>query len=97
MPYYVYILASQRNGTLYTGSTTDLERRIGEHRSGTGSRFTSAYKVFRLVYVEPHDDWEEAHLRERRIKRWRRRWKLRLIEATNPDWQDLMAAEEASD
>lgn len=97
MPHYVYILASRRNGTLYTGSTTDIERRIGEHRSGAGSHFTAQYKVFRLVYVEAHDDWEDAHRREHRIKRWRRQWKLNLIEATNPDWRDLMGLEQADD
>ena len=93
MPYFVYILASQRNGTLYTGSTNDIERRVGEHRSGAGSKFTGTYGVHRLVYLEACDGWEEAHTRERRIKRWRRKWKLNLIEAHNPDWNDLMADE----
>ncbi len=89
MPFYVYILASQRNGTLYTGSTSDLARRMEEHRSGFGSRLTAAYKVHRLVFVDVHDEWEAAHLRERRIKRWRRRWKLNPIESQNPNWEDL--------
>jgi putative endonuclease len=89
VPYYVYILANQRNGTLYTGVTNELARRITEHREERGARFTSRYGTRRLVYVEPHDDVREAIAREKRIKRWKRAWKLELIEKDNPDWSDL--------
>jgi putative endonuclease len=87
--YSVYILASQRNGTLYIGVTNDLARRVQEHRAGLVPGFTRKYKVKMLVYWEPHQDINEAILREKRIKRWHRRWKLNLIEAHNPLWRDL--------
>jgi putative endonuclease len=74
--YSVYILASQRNGTLYIGVTNDLARRVQEHRAGLVPGFTRKYKVKMLVYWEPHQDINEAILREKRIKRWHRRWKL---------------------
>ena len=86
---YVYLLASQRNGTLYTGVTSDLVRRVAQHRSGSDSGFTSTYGVTRLVYVEAHADIRDAIRREKQIKKWRRAWKLRLIEADNPAWRDL--------
>src|SRR5579875_806841 len=85
----VSILASQRNGTLYIGVTTDPARRLFEHRSHTLAGFTERYGVDRLVYVEFHDSIEEAILRETRLKKWRRAWKLALIERDNPQWRDL--------
>ena len=91
MPYSVYILASKRNGTLYTGVTNDLGRRIDEHRTGRGSNFTKRYGVVVLVWAEAYDDVVEAIAAEKRIKRWRRRWKLELIEKSNPEWEDLSA------
>ena len=87
--YYVYILASQRNGTLYVGVTNDLARRIGEHKSGIVSGFTRQYGVNHLVYFEEHASILEAREREHRMKRWKRIWKLELIEKLNPDWRDL--------
>jgi putative endonuclease len=85
----VYILASQRNSTLYVGVTTDLERRIWEHRSKAVLGFTQRYDVTRLVYVEFHDTVAGAILREKQSKKWRRAWKLALIERDNPQWRDL--------
>ena len=87
--YFVYILASQRNGTLYTGVTNDLVRRISEHKQDLAPGFTARYGVKTLVWWEAHDDIEQAILREKRIKRWRRAWKLTLIETANPGWRDL--------
>lgn len=89
MPYYVYILASARNGTLYVGVTNDLSRRVTEHKDGISAAFVRRYGVHRLVYAEAHDDIREAIAQEKRIKRWRRAWKLELIESMNPDWRDL--------
>lgn len=89
MPYYVDILASRRNGTLYTGVTNDVARRVWEHREGMGSRFVERYGVIRLVYYEGYDDIRDAIAREKLVKRWRRAWKIALIEAVNPDWSDL--------
>ncbi|MFT3730150.1 MAG: GIY-YIG nuclease family protein [Hyphomicrobium sp.] len=89
--YFVYILASQRNGTLYVGVTNDLVRRVQEHREGLVPGFTKRYGVKALVYYEVHSDISEAILREKRIKRWLRPWKLQLIEANNPQWVDLWA------
>jgi putative endonuclease len=85
----VYILASRRNGTLYTGVTGDLVKRIGEHRSGLVEGFTKRYGVDRLVYFEVHDHMLEAIRREKQIKKWNRAWKIDLIERTNPRWHDL--------
>jgi putative endonuclease len=87
--YFVYILASQRNGTLYVGVTNDLLRRVQEHREGLVPGFTKRYQVKLLVYYEVHSEIAEAILREKRIKRWLRLWKLQLIEADNPQWLDL--------
>ena len=87
--YYVYILASKRNGTLYTGITNDLVRRAWEHRNGYVKGFTHKYGVKILVWFEHHVDVHEAIAREKRIKRWRRKWKLALIEEMNPGWNDL--------
>ena len=85
----VYILASQRNGTLYTGVTSDLPGRIGDHRQGVGSKFTAKYKVHQLVWFEMHATMDAAIAREKQIKAWKRAWKLALIERDNPDWRDL--------
>lgn len=87
--YFVYILASKRNGTLYTGVTNDLSRRIWEHRNGYVSGFTKKYGVRTLVWFEHHTDINAAISREKRIKRWRRNWKLDLIENENANWADL--------
>ena len=84
-----YILASQHNGTLYTGVTSDLPGRMGEHRQGIASAFTSKYGVHQLVWFEMHDTMATAIAREKQIKAWRRAWKLALIEKTNPEWRDL--------
>ena len=85
----VYILASQRNGTLYVGVTGDIAKRVWEHRSGAVPGFTRQYAVHNLVYVEFHETMSDAILREKQIKKWRRAWKLELIEQNNPDWRDL--------
>ena len=85
----VYILASQRNGTLYVGVTGDVAKRVWEHRSGAVPGFTRQYAVHMLVYVEFHEAMPDAILREKQIKKWRRAWKLALIEEGNPDWRDL--------
>ena len=87
--YYVYILASDRNGTLYVGVTNDLARRVYEHRNDLIEGFTKRYGVHRLVWFEVHGDINEAIIREKRIKKWNRSWKLRVIEEMNPDWIDL--------
>jgi putative endonuclease len=85
----VYILASARNGTLYVGVTSDLIGRVSLHKQGLVEGFTKTYGVHRLVYVEYHPTMLEAIAREKRLKRWRRAWKIELIEATNPEWQDV--------
>ena len=86
---HVYILASRRYGTLYVGVTSDLARRIGEHRAGLAGGFTRQYGVKRLVYLESLDDIRDAIVREKRIKEWKRDWKIALIERENPMWDDL--------
>lgn len=86
---YVYILASRRNGTLYIGVTSDLAKRIREHKEGRGGEFTRRYSVNQLVFYESHSDIEQAITREKRLKKWKRIWKLRLIESINPEWRDL--------
>ncbi|HOZ08055.1 MAG TPA: GIY-YIG nuclease family protein [candidate division Zixibacteria bacterium] len=86
---YVYILASKRNGTLYVGVTTDLVKRVSQHRLGITAGFTAKYAVHQLVYFEGFDDICMALQRERQLKKWNRRWKLRLIEKLNPNWDDL--------
>jgi putative endonuclease len=86
---YVYILASKRNGTLYIGVTTDLAARIFAHRNGTGSAFTKKYGVKILVWYETYDMVTDAIQRETALKHWLRKWKLELIEKTNPNWDDL--------
>ncbi len=85
----VYILASDRNGTLYVGVTSDLPKRIWEHRNGVAEGFTKKFGVHRLVYAESHETMEAAILREKRVKEWKRAWKIELIEKTNPQWHDL--------
>ena len=87
--FWVYLLASQKNGTLYCGHTDDLVRRVFDHREGRGSTFTRKYSVKRLVWYEPHQTREAAKLREYRIKVWKRAWKVRLIEEHNSNWDDL--------
>jgi len=87
--YYIYILASKKNGTLYIGMTNDLERRIFEHKNNLIKGFTTKYKVHRLVYFEETNDVNEALLLEKRIKNWNRAWKIELIEKNNPEWEDL--------
>ena len=87
--YYVYILSSQRNGTLYVGSTTDLVRRVWEHKNKVIRGFTEKYNVNQLVYYEIHELYVEAARREKRFKNWCRKWKLNLIEEFNPTWRDL--------
>ena len=89
---YVYILASRKNGTLYTGVTSDLEQRIWEHREGITGGFTKKYGVHMLVWYRDYPDIRDAIEEEKRIKRWRRKWKLELIERINPDWDDLSSA-----
>lgn len=87
--YYVYMLASSRNGTLYTGVTGDIVKRIWEHRSGIIEGFTKTYHVHLLVWYEVHEDVNEAIVREKRIKKWNRAWKVALIERSNSGWNDL--------
>ena len=85
----VYILASKRNGTLYVGVTSDIARRVWEHKSEPIESFTKRYRIHHLVYAEFHETMPDAILREKRIKKWRRAWKLNLIEQNNPEWRDL--------
>ena len=87
---HVYILASRRNGTLYIGVTADLGTRIAAHQAGTASAFTREYNVHTLVWCEPHATITEAITREKRLKEWKRAWKIDLIETANPDWRDLL-------
>ena len=87
--FFVYILASRRNGTLYVGQTDDLPRRLLAHQAGSLPGFTKKYGVKTLVWFEVHESRESAYIRERQIKAWRRDWKLQLIEAANPGWRDL--------
>ena len=87
--YWVYVLASKIGGTLYIGVTNDLIRRVYEHKEGLTEGFTKKHGVHRLVYFEQHTDIEAAIQREKRLKRWNRAWKIRLIEELNPNWVDL--------
>ena len=91
MSFWVYILASRRNGTLYVGMTDDLVRRAWEHRNGTIPGFTKKYGVHTLVWYEQHETRESAFQRERQMKKWNRAWKLKLIEQSNREWRDLAA------
>ncbi|MDD9864171.1 MAG: GIY-YIG nuclease family protein [Gammaproteobacteria bacterium] len=85
----VYIMADKRAGTLYTGVTGDLPRRVWQHKNDITEGFTKKYHLHRLVYFELHGDMYNAIVREKRIKEWKRQWKLELIEARNPEWRDL--------
>jgi putative endonuclease len=88
-PFYVYILCSKRNGTLYIGVTSDLVKRIYEHKNDFVEGFTKRYKVHQLVWFEEHPSPDSAFIREKQIKKWNRGWKLELIEKSNPEWIDL--------
>lgn len=90
--YYVYILANQKNGTLYIGVTNDLIRRVDEHKKEIHDGFTKQYKVTLLVYYETTETIESAIVREKQLKRWKRAWKIKLIEEMNPEWYDLYAS-----
>ncbi|PVE26068.1 GIY-YIG nuclease [Microvirga sp. KLBC 81] len=92
MTYYVYLLASRRHGTLYLGVTNDLPRRVEQHKSNVVPGFSAAYDVTRLVWHETYERIDEAITREESLKKWRRDWKIRLIEDMNPDWSDLYAS-----
>jgi putative endonuclease len=87
--YYVYMLASERNGTIYVGVTSDLVKRVWEHKNHVADGFTKKYRVHQLVYFEETSDVESAIAREKQLKNWQRKWKLELIEKGNPNWEDL--------
>ncbi|MHC5075417.1 MAG: GIY-YIG nuclease family protein [Planctomycetota bacterium] len=87
--YYVYILVNRRNGTLYLGMTNDLGRRVYEHKNELLEGFSKKYGIKKLVYYEVHNDVNMAITREKQIKKWNRKWKIRLIEEENPEWTDL--------
>jgi len=87
--FYVYILASEKNGTLYIGITSNLIKRIYEHKNNIVKGFTEKYKVHKLVYYEECSDIYEAIQRKKQVKRWYRKWKIELIENFNPEWEDL--------
>lgn len=87
--FYVYILASKKNGTLYIGVASDLKRRVYEHKNDLIEGFTKKYQIHRLVYFERIDDSYQAILREKRLKKWNRAWKIQLIQEKNPNWDDL--------
>jgi putative endonuclease len=89
MTYYVYIMTSERNGTLYVGVTNDIARRAGQHKDAQVPGFTRRYGVTRLVWYETHNDIDTAIAREKQIKGWNRAWKIRLIEEINSGWNDL--------
>ena len=89
---FVYIMASQRNGTLYIGVTSDLLQRVAQHKDGTFGGFSQRYGCKSLVWFERHDGIESAIRREKQMKEWKRLWKLRVIEDMNPGWDDLFAA-----
>ncbi|UOD30930.1 GIY-YIG nuclease family protein [Massilia violaceinigra] len=86
---YVYILASDRYGTLYIGVTSDLVKRVWQHRHGVVEGFTKQHKIHRLVWYETHGDIMEAIKREKQLKKWERAWKVRMISTSNPTWRDL--------
>jgi putative endonuclease len=92
VPYYVYLRASRRHGTLYLGVTNDLVRRVHEHKTKVIAGFSAKYGVDRLVWFEMYDDPTTAISREKALKKWRRDWKIRLIEEQNLEWGDLFAA-----
>ena len=87
--YFVYILASKRNGTIYIGVTSNLPKRIWEHKNNLVEGFTKKYNVHNLVYFEQTENVNSALLREKQLKKWKREWKIELIEKDNPQWKDL--------
>ena len=87
--YYVYIVSNKKNGTLYIGVTNNLMRRIYEHKNGIIEGFTKKYNLNKLIYFEQTNDINSAILREKRLKKWNRTWKIQLIETLNPEWKDL--------
>ena len=87
--YYIYILASKFNGTLYIGVTNNLIKRIYEHKNNIADGFTKKYAIHNLVYYESYDSIENAIIREKQLKKWNRAWKINLIEKLNPKWKDL--------
>ena len=89
MQYYIYILASKKNGTLYVGITSDLIKRIYEHKNDLVEGFTRKYTIHNLVYFEATESVESAIMREKQLKKWNRTWKINLIEKNNPAWNDL--------
>jgi putative endonuclease len=89
MAYYVYIVASRKDGAIYVGVTNDIVRRVYEHRIKAVPGFTSKYNIAQLVWFEIHDDPTNAIVREKELKKWKRNWKTQLIEAGNPQWLDL--------
>ena len=91
MSAWVYIMSNRKDGVLYIGVTSDLSRRIVQHREGKGSAFCRRYGLKRLVYAEEHDSIEEAIAREKAMKAWKRAWKIELIEGENPEWDDLFS------
>ncbi|MFC1736600.1 GIY-YIG nuclease family protein [Candidatus Hydrogenedentota bacterium] len=92
MQFYVYILASKKNGTLYTGVTSNLIKRVWQHKEKLVEGFTKEYGVDRLVYYEIHGDSHAARTREKQIKKWNRAWKIEMIEKDNPNWRDLYSS-----
>jgi putative endonuclease len=88
-PFYVYMLASAKNGTLYIGVTSNLVKRIWEHREGLADGFTKQHNVKQLVWFETHVNVMAAITREKQLKKWNRQWKINLIQTTNPEWRDL--------
>ena len=89
MDYYIYIMASKKNGTIYIGVTSDLPKRVYEHKNDLAEGFTKKYQLHNLVYFEKTQDIESAIKREKQLKKWNRKWKLDLIEENNPKWNDL--------
>jgi len=89
MQYYIYIMANKKNGTLYVGLTNDLIRRVYEHKNDLIEGFTKKYRIHILVYYEVYRDIKNAIIREKRLKKWNRNWKIQLIEKNNPEWEDL--------
>lgn len=89
MSYYVYILANGKNGALYIGVTNNLVKRVDEHKSNLVDGFTKKYNIHQLVYYEVHQEINEAILREKQMKKWKRYWKMKLINKMNPQWEDL--------
>jgi putative endonuclease len=94
--FYVYIMASGRNGTLYIGITSNIQSRVAAHKNHTFKGFTDWYNVTQLVYLETHERFEQAVLREKQLKKWKRSWKKRIIEEMNPEWEDLAEKKEFS-